>query len=105
MQKVEEEGAIALRGQSEHHSLRLRIQLGEDDHHVGRSPAEARTVVHDLGGHLAGSVVKKDHESLRELSGEYRIESWGWRTTRLRSRSQTSSTCIPFVRQKFGTLR
>jgi hypothetical protein len=61
---IEEEGPVGLRGQREHLSLLAGIELVEDDHEVGRFPAQTRTVVDDLGSHLARRVIEKDHRFL-----------------------------------------
>ena len=63
-QQTEEERAIGLRGQRQHLPFLLRVELVEDDHEVGRFSAQTGTVVDDLGGHLAGGVIEKDHRFL-----------------------------------------
>ena len=60
-QQVEEEGAVGLRFQTDHLPAAARGGLRVDVVQVGRLPAETRTVVNDLRGHLHGCVVEEDH--------------------------------------------
>ncbi len=60
-QEVEEERAVRLRFQAHHLAARLRRGLLMDVLEVRRLPAQARTVVHDLGRHLHRGVVEEDH--------------------------------------------
>ena len=60
-QKVKEKRPVGLRLQADHLAAALRRGLGVDVVEIGGLPAEARTVVHDLRGHLHRRVVEEDH--------------------------------------------
>ena len=60
-EEVEEEGAVGLRLQAHHVPARARGGAGVDPRQVRGLPAQARTVVHDLGRHLHRGVVQEDH--------------------------------------------
>jgi hypothetical protein len=60
-QEIEEEGAVGLGLEADHFAAALRRSLRVDVVEIGRLPAEARTVVDDLRGHLHRRVIEEDH--------------------------------------------
>jgi hypothetical protein len=60
-QQVEEQRAVGLCLQADHLPAALRRRLRVDVVEIGRLPAETRTVVHDLRGHLHRRVIEEDH--------------------------------------------
>src|SRR6266849_1583169 len=105
--KIEEEGAIGLRGQRDQLSLRLRVGFVVDPLQIGRLSAKARPVVDDLAVDLTRRVIDKRHLLFAEEAvdifvsdlGERRIEAiCGGATVRFRLFQKLLERPLQFLR-------
>ena len=92
-QEVEEERAVGLRLEADHLAAALRRGLGVDVVEIGGLPAEARTVVNDLRGHLHRRVIEEDHSDRAPIERGSMVAPATLQPQRMRAAQKSVDLC------------